>query len=151
MKLLSVVSTDSLGRILIPKDIRERYKLHSTMVEFFFKHPGVYIRIASESSKGIKRKVSQQGRLSIPAMFRDRMGWKYPSNFEIYQHSSDCLFLQMSQNRCSFCSSTDMGHMIVLYGKFICEECLQTALGKRFMLNAHKDEFDDPTKKAGKD
>lgn len=138
MKFLTVTRSDPSGRILIPKEIRKSYQLKEGPVELFFKNPGIYMRAAVEKPAGIIRRLNAQGRMSIPSTYRKQMDWRYEIGIEIYHFTDEYLYLQMDQRVCVFCSSTDVEKMVPVRKKYICEDCLQEALGNRLIRNLDK-------------
>jgi bifunctional DNA-binding transcriptional regulator/antitoxin component of YhaV-PrlF toxin-antitoxin module len=132
--LLSVIHANLNGRILIPKSVRELYKLDSAKkVELFYKDQGIYVwTTVRKRNTAVLRTINAQGRLSIPSAFRRQMNWERHNNIEIFFVKPDCFFLQGDKRACVLCSNT-FTDMVLIHGKYICNDCLQTALGKRYL------------------
>ncbi|WP_077328696.1 hypothetical protein [Virgibacillus siamensis] len=133
MQLLGFVKTSPDGRVLIPKDIRKQYGLEDKRVKLFYKNAMIYLRISDTAgSTGQVREINGQGRLSIPAEFRRNMNWEHQDYIEMYTNSVYFCF-RGNKQVCTFCESTDLT-MTSIYGKYICDDCIQTVLGKKYLL-----------------
>lgn len=139
IRFLSVIRAEPNGRILIPKDIREFYNLESTIVGLSYKNQGIYMREdAQKTTAEFIRRINDQGRLSIPPSIRKQLDWENQNYVELFLHvRSNCFFLQGDHRSCVLCSNTDVNKMVPINGKYVCEDCLQVALGNRFMLQAY--------------
>jgi|SRR5699024_2365392 len=137
MKFLGFVKMGSNGRILIPKEIRKSYRLESTQVELFCKNLAIYMTISQVPLRGCVRTVDRQGRLNIPVSFREKSSWESQNYIEIYEEQG-YFYFQGSQRACAFCEKTDVTMMTSIHSKYICDNCLQTVLGKRYISFSKK-------------
>ncbi|GGE32916.1 hypothetical protein GCM10011391_09460 [Pullulanibacillus camelliae] len=136
MQFLGTTRINHEGRLLIPKNIRDLYHLEPPKkIELFYKDHGIYVMTnIKNTQKGIIRTINWQGRLTIPTRYRQKLSWEKDNIIELLYVDSTSFFLRGDHRVCTFClkSYTDM---VMIYDKYICDDCLQTALGKKYMIN----------------
>ncbi|WP_077324138.1 hypothetical protein [Virgibacillus siamensis] len=132
MKFLDFVKVAPNGRVLFSKNIRKTHQLESKQVELSLEGSMIHMQIAQGNITEHLRTINYQGRLSIPISFRKKINWEYQDYIEMYKGVNG-FYLRGNKNICIFCDRTGL-EMTPVYGKYICDHCLQTALGKKYLM-----------------
>ena len=110
---------DELGRIVIPKEIRDNTFLEEDI--FFYEYLD-YIVVTNDNkdNKGIKRKIDELGRAVIPIEMREDLGMKEKDKVEIWSYKK-YVIIKKSVNNCIFCKDTNK--LYKFKGKLVCKRC----------------------------
>lgn len=128
MKYVGVMcNVDELGRVVIPKEIRDYFKMIDGVdrFEFFTENDTIILRkfdaLNHEGGIGIARPIDKQGRVVIPRGIRKTLGIIDDLDaLEIYVRDSD-IILKKHQTNCVFCSRPSD---FTFKNQAVCKECL---------------------------
>lgn len=93
---------DTLGRIVVPKEIRNDLKMteNETMIDIFLE--GGYIVLVPGGDGGIKRKLDLLGRIVIPAEIRDTLHLEVEDPMEIFT-AGESIYIKKYNIGCTQC------------------------------------------------
>ena len=110
---------DELGRIVIPKEIRDI--IFSGEDIFFYEYLDYIVATNDNySNKGIKRKIDELGRVVIPIEMRNRLGIKEKDKVTIWSYKK-YIILKQTMDKCIFCKKDE--ELYKFKGKLICKKC----------------------------
>lgn len=114
---------DNLGRILIPKEIRENFKFnYNDKMNVYLENDNIVIEkyIEDEENNTSTRNIDELGRVVIPVEIRDRLGIIEKDKLEIYVDKNK-IILKIYEKKCTFCKGTD--NLVKYKNKLICNNC----------------------------
>lgn len=115
---------DKLGRIVIPKEIRNLYNTEELKYSFH-KDRGMIILTANDiTSKLVSRKVDPIGRLSIPKEMRLAIGAEF-GKVQFFVKKNGSIALKQFEQSCSFCLESDYSKLENYKDKLICKDCIK--------------------------
>ncbi|MGI8315668.1 CHAD domain-containing protein [Halobacillus mangrovi] len=113
---------DTMGRLVIPKEVREQLELldESLKLEPLRNKKGIKLSITNEEGEAVKT-LDSNGRLLIPADYRKELGWNQEKKIDItFDH--DYAILQDQIQVCEICHSSDA--LVSVKKSLVCEDCL---------------------------
>ncbi|MGP4076784.1 CHAD domain-containing protein [Halobacillus sp. K22] len=114
---------DKMGRLVIPKEIRDRLELseQNLMLEPLSHKKGLKLSVTGEEGEAVKT-LDSYGRLLIPADYRNEMDWNQGKKIDVtFDH--DYAVLQDQVQVCEICGSADS--LVSVKKKLVCEDCLK--------------------------
>ncbi|UOQ45055.1 CHAD domain-containing protein [Halobacillus salinarum] len=119
---------DKMGRIVIPKEIRDQLDFMNQVlsIEVFKDSRGISVAKTGNKTEDTKS-LDNYGRLLIPIELRQKLGWEQGKELEITLEKNKAV-LQDQMAQCQICGSTDA--LLAVKQAFICEGCLQEGLEK---------------------
>lgn len=126
MKSTGIVRrVDQLGRIVIPKELRNALKIKeiSDALEIYLESGTIVLRkIIKDERSGVSRKVDQLGRIVLPVELRRNLDIvEERDSLEVFV-DDDKIILKKYAPACVFCSNA--GNVFSYKGKNICMDCL---------------------------
>lgn len=126
MKELIARKVDRLGRIVIPKELRDNMHItHDDPLEIYVKDGNIVITKydSDDTSDGVAflRNVDKLGRIVIPKELRDSMNIKYNDRLKIFIDNRDIVIKQCNK-LCVFCGSRE--NLKDTLGMSVCSGCL---------------------------
>ncbi|MFB5662632.1 CHAD domain-containing protein [Alteribacillus sp. HJP-4] len=117
---------DEMGRIVIPKNIREQLGLMDTKLELdqSVEPYGLRVTAAPDQSSNSFKTLDDHGRLQIPAEMRREFAWKKGTEVGITIENKAAVF-SVKVPECKICGS-DTG-LFPIKESFLCEHCLKMA------------------------
>lgn len=117
-----------LGRIMVPKAIRNRYGIseHSP-VEIFRQGDFIVIKKFISDTEEIKSKyhTDNVGRIVLPKALRKEFALTDPDDYVEIFTENDSILLKKYEKSCLICGNFE--NLITVKGKKLCRECLQLA------------------------
>ncbi|KHE72036.1 CHAD domain-containing protein [Halobacillus sp. BBL2006] len=113
---------DKMGRLVIPKEIRDHLELsdQNLKLEPLSHKKGLKLSITNDEGEAIKM-LDSYGRLLIPADYRNELDWNQEKKiFITFNH--DYAVLQDLVQVCEICGSSDS--LVSVKKKLVCEDCL---------------------------
>lgn len=121
---------DSLGRIVIPKRIRNQ--LSNTVQVHINNNCIILNKINSNNNKKLRftERFDSCGRLYLPVEIRKYFNLECDDRLQIYTDSKNQIILKKENISCIFCnnSSNSSENMTVFHKKMICKCCLSEIL-----------------------
>lgn len=119
-------NVDRLGRIVLPKKIRQSLNINELTdpIEIHVSEDFIILKKADStvSASGNVRCLDNFGRIVIPIEIRNLLGIvSQEDSLEIYREE-DCLILKKHHNNCIFCGSVE--NVVVFENKVICGTCI---------------------------
>ena len=117
---------DSLGRIVIPKEIRIVRKMEENdAINIFLDRKDIILEKANENDNtenkiGITRRLDELGRIVIPIEIRQRLKVETGNGMHIYLKGQE-IILRKEENNCIFCGKG--GKLYKILDKPICKKC----------------------------
>lgn len=126
MKNLGITSkTDNMGRLIIPIESRRFYMMEAgDPAELTLADDGVYIRRFTEGSAtaGIVRLIDKNGRVTIPAKFRKKLGISVDDEYEYFSTDTGIFVRKyVPVRKCFKCGATD--DLLDVDGITVCHDC----------------------------
>ena len=126
MKSTGIVRrVDQLGRIVIPKELRNALDIKEIIdaLEIYLESGTIVLhKIIDEGQSGVFRKVDQLGRIVLPVELRRNLDiTEERDSLEVFV-DNDKIILKKYAPSCVFCSNA--GNVFSFKGKNICMECL---------------------------
>ncbi|RSL34062.1 CHAD domain-containing protein [Salibacterium salarium] len=115
---------DSMGRIVIPKDVRDQLQLNDhplTLQHFMDRQAVVVTKATTKEPKEEHKLLDEQGRLLIPADIRHEYEWEKGEQIEVDVEEGSIL-LQGLLSKCAICESKYS--LVKIKGMFLCDDCL---------------------------
>jgi|GEM_PF-6535842 len=113
---------DKMGRLVIPKEIRDQLELsnQNLMLEPLSHKKGLKLSVTDEENDSVKT-LDSYGRLLIPADYRNEMDWNQGKKIDVtFDH--DYAVLQDQVQVCEICGSANS--LVSVKKKLVCEDCL---------------------------
>lgn len=124
MKELIARKVDKLGRIVLPKELRDSMKItHDTPLEIYIKDNITirkYEKKDGTSNAALLRNIDRLGRIVIPKEIRDDQDIKCGDRLKIYL---DRNLIIIKKDNCIFCGGEN--NIIDVLGKNVCAVCLE--------------------------
>ncbi len=132
MKSTGIVrKVDRLGRIVIPKELRNAYNLtdNEDSLEIYVEDTSVLLKISADpaNASGVLRGIDQFGRIVLPIELRRKLDIvEERDSLEIYVED-DTIILKKYEPSCIFCQNAR--NVFSFKGKNICPTCLDELKG----------------------
>lgn len=125
-KELIARKVDRLGRIVIPKELRDNMRItHDDPLEIYVKDDNIVITkynpIDDADGVAFLRNVDKLGRIVIPKELRDSMNIKYNDRLKIFIDFQNIVIKQCNK-MCIFCGSRE--NLKDTLGLSVCSGCL---------------------------
>ncbi|MCP3028917.1 CHAD domain-containing protein [Halobacillus sp. A5] len=115
---------DKMGRVVIPKDIRDELQLKDQHLNVYELESGRGIKVVKEKGKEEGKTLDRYGRVVIPVEIRQQLNWEEGKQVEIRVLNNEVVLNDHSQY-CIVCQSDQS--LTQVKGKYLCEECLEQA------------------------
>ncbi|MFG6149730.1 CHAD domain-containing protein [Halobacillus sp. B23F22_1] len=113
---------DKMGRVVIPKDIREDLDLKGRHLGVYEIGSGRGIKVINEEAEGEVKTLDRYGRIVIPIELRQLLHWEEGKQVEIKVNNKEVIISDQSQV-CAVCEHEQS--LFPVKSKYLCEDCLE--------------------------
>ncbi len=117
---------DELGRVVIPKDFRDRLLKEDSILYMEVVREYIVLKVEDKTKTGIVRELDELGRLTIFKEIRDSLGINTGDQIFVWTYKN-YIVLRKKEDSCVFCQGTKK--LVKHKDKLVCENCLK-ALNK---------------------
>lgn len=114
---------DELGRVVIPKEFRNRLLNEHQIVYMELIRDYIVLKVNDNTKSGTMRELDELGRLTILKENRDLLDIHTGDGLLIWTYNN-YIILRKNEEKCVFCQNTKK--LIKHKDKLICEKCLKT-------------------------
>ncbi|WP_431800455.1 CHAD domain-containing protein [Halobacillus andaensis] len=128
---------DKMGRVVIPKDIRDELDLKGNQLGVYEIGNNHGLKIVKEEQKEEAKTLDRYGRVVIPIELRQKLKWQEGKQVEIKIVNEEVIINDDLQG-CAICEREQS--LLQVKGKYVCEECLgilNTRIVDRWALVFH--------------